>query len=319
MNKKLDKNSLSYKICYAIVIILILSILVGSLGGIFYLFDKTFKPKTVNAEEISGSNTYTVNSAIISTGFVFGVMGYVNEGYVSTRTEGSLLSSLPLVLSTNGLVLTLRSYYLDSDDTYQLASYNLDLDIQADNTFVMSDSLNDYNVMYNFKFTSVDPSFGDLYSVLVEFIAGDNQSVNFTLTDTNGAYATAILQPYKVDTFGDWTLNYSTGFSARYLYLTNSYYNTDDQLASKYEEGYKKGYKDGQEYGEFIGENKGYIDGVNDSNEYTFTSLLDAVFYAPLKTFISIFNFEILGVNVLNIVTFVLTVLLFVGIIKWVI
>lgn len=72
---------------------------------------------------------------------------------------------------------------------------------------------------------------------------------------------------------------------------------------------YDSGYTAGQQYGEGVGYTQGYNVGKNDGYNlgyntalnnrdiYTFDNLLSAVIDVPVRTFTSLFNFEILGVN----------------------
>lgn len=73
-------------------------------------------------------------------------------------------------------------------------------------------------------------------------------------------------------------------------------------------EGMTEGYSNGRTDGYIIGYNKGVNDGVDSANKYTFLSLIGAVVDAPLNVFKSMFNFEILGVNMSSFVLSLLTV-----------
>lgn len=70
-------------------------------------------------------------------------------------------------------------------------------------------------------------------------------------------------------------------------------------LAQAKEDSFNKGYSEGSS----VGYNKGYSAGINDSNQYTFMSLIGAVFDAPISAFRGLFNFEILGVNMTALVS----------------
>ena len=83
-------------------------------------------------------------------------------------------------------------------------------------------------------------------------------------------------------------------------------------LAQAKEDSYNKGYSEGSS----VGYNKGYSAGVNDSNQYTFMSLIGAVFDAPISAFRGLFNFEILGVNMTAFVSSLFALAVIVVIIK---
>lgn len=63
--------------------------------------------------------------------------------------------------------------------------------------------------------------------------------------------------------------------------------------------GYSQGYDEGESLGYVAGKNDGYWLGYEEglSTEYSFTSLITAVVDVPVNTFRSLFNFELLGVN----------------------
>ena len=58
-------------------------------------------------------------------------------------------------------------------------------------------------------------------------------------------------------------------------------------------DGFNQGYDNGLSDGKVIGYNKG----VQSANDYSFFALVSAVVDVPIKAFTSLFNFEILGVN----------------------
>ena len=83
-------------------------------------------------------------------------------------------------------------------------------------------------------------------------------------------------------------------------------------LAQAKEDSYKQGYSEGSS----VGYNKGYSAGINDSNQYTFMSLIGAVFDAPISAFRGLFSFEILGVDMTAFVSSLFALAVIVVIIK---
>ena len=100
--------------------------------------------------------------------------------------------------------------------------------------------------------------------------------------------------------------NYQFGYSAGY---GDGYYTGNS-------EGLDAGYKDGYKNGELVGYQSGFNDGVNDSNQYTFMSLFGAVLDAPVSVFTSLFNFNILGINLFSLITGLFTLCVIIVIIK---
>lgn len=101
---------------------------------------------------------------------------------------------------------------------------------------------------------------------------------------------------------------------------------------TNFQNGYNDGLRDGKEQGIEIGREqvestipqikneeftKGYNKAVDDlGSPYTFDRLLDSIFYAPLKAISSVLNFEILGVNVYNLVNALFTLMLVIIVVK---
>lgn len=115
------------------------------------------------------------------------------------------------------------------------------------------------------------------------------------------------------------TLNYtymSKYYSYREYFLSssnewsdNDYYiqGKSDGYASGLIDGEKNGYTNGFSAGKTEGVNIGYNNGVESANAYSFLSLIGAVVDAPVSVFSSLFNFELLGVNLLSFFTSLLT------------
>lgn len=61
--------------------------------------------------------------------------------------------------------------------------------------------------------------------------------------------------------------------------------------------GYDHGYSEGRAQGYKQGESYGYNQGLQDANQYTFLGLITSVVDAPLQVFSTMFDFEILGIN----------------------
>lgn len=126
-------------------------------------------------------------------------------------------------------------------------------------------------------------------------------------------------------------INYSSGYSSFYTAsldvdvsdfhsFTNAFYGTSYQ--SGYDTGYKDGYGNGLDYANSnVNQNSasygaGYSAGVESANSYSFTSLISAVFDVPLRVFVSLFDFDILGFNMLTFVSSVLALSAFIAVIR---
>lgn len=100
--------------------------------------------------------------------------------------------------------------------------------------------------------------------------------------------------------------DYSDGYNTGYMYGKNDGYANGEKTG--YQNGYKKGRTDGY--------NSGYSHGINESNDYTFLGLISACIDAPITYFTSLFNFELLGVNLSAFLTGLFTLCVIVTIVK---
>ena len=83
----------------------------------------------------------------------------------------------------------------------------------------------------------------------------------------------------------------------------------DNAFNNGVSDGYNAGYKEGYETGK--------IAGAAGANDYSFFSLISAVVDVPVQAFSSLFNFELLGFNLLNFFLGVITVALVIKLLKW--
>lgn len=117
----------------------------------------------------------------------------------------------------------------------------------------------------------------------------------------------------------------SIQLSTRTYFFANPSLLTDNQY-------YNEGYNTGKSEGISIGENQGYssgyntgyddgfetgkIEGVIESNDYSFFGLISAIIDAPVTILTSLFNFNFLGVNLWAFFTSILTISLVIFVIR---
>lgn len=98
-------------------------------------------------------------------------------------------------------------------------------------------------------------------------------------------------------------------------------YFLENRSNSIYDEGYRQGLQDKQDAVNEAytnGKNAGYnlaMETLNNNGAPTFLSLIDAVGYGVTKPFVSLLNFDLLGVNMLDFATSILTIFIVVKII----
>lgn len=196
---------------------------------------------------------------------------------------------------------------------------------------------------YNFLFAvEVSPS-SDYTSLSVVFTLANTGD----LYDDNSLWSKRIPFTFKIESMGSATsvtagTVYPLSFSASstsgvFTYQTpisffdNFYYVSRhgydvylDAISSgaAYDQGYSDGYSDGYKKANTTITNTsasyvaGYNNGIAKAGNYTFSSLLGAVIDVPLNAFTSMFNFEILGVNMTSFLTSLLVIALVLMVLK---
>lgn len=104
-------------------------------------------------------------------------------------------------------------------------------------------------------------------------------------------------------------------FMPERIYFLTSSFNNNDYYQTGYQNGFSSGFSSGENTGynkgfsagNVVGYNRGFSAGADSAHEYTFLSLIGAVFDAPLNTFVSLLNFEVFGFNMLSAFTGLLT------------
>ncbi len=129
---------------------------------------------------------------------------------------------------------------------------------------------------------------------------------------------------YQISHLSDY-LNYRPyGFTNRTYYINLGYLTDNSYYQAGYTDGYNQGtadgsnsgYSDGYSAGESVGYGNGYNDGIIAGGNYSFNSLIGAVIDAPVSAFTSLLNFELFGVNILGLITGLLSLAVIVLIIK---
>lgn len=99
---------------------------------------------------------------------------------------------------------------------------------------------------------------------------------------------------------------------------------TNVEYDSGFSNGYNKGYGEGEMNGIKVGKDLGFSDGkavgykegVAAANDYTFDGLLTAIIDVPVQAFTSLFNFEILGVNLASFFLALLSICIVLAVVK---
>lgn len=126
--------------------------------------------------------------------------------------------------------------------------------------------------------------------------------------------------------FKIWSSNYKHNETT--YYFANNLFSDNDYYTAGYDSGYDNGYLEGEIKGQNSGYTSGYQSGKNDGynlgynqalengERYTFTALISSVIDVPVKAFTSLFNFEILGINLSGFFLGLLTCCIVIGVIR---
>lgn len=289
---KADKRELYARILAAFMIFWTLASVFGFIG-----FARSCdNDRNVTAGAVSNTQFQTTPKtyAVIPAGTIF----YTSSGqgiplrfssflpYVSLRfPENSIYGYSKPVVYTFSIV----NNSVLSDDSYMYSGMN----VMYVETLVNIDNSN--GDMYRFRTTNVFylPLYGYAANSNTINISGSLLNINHLTYDSSGA----------VEYWNN--VNYECLSSTIQIVSEPEY---------SFQEGYDLGYQVGYEAGESVG----YIDGVDDSNTYTFSSLISSIVDVPIRAFSSLFNFEVLGINLASFFFSLLTICIVLLIVKFV-
>lgn len=343
-----SSKPLSYKIAYVIVFILILLLFTGAVGGNIYLFKSMRRNNiTAYADGVGGSTEeYTYQTTALNTSNIFmyieggeangynvvsslwrlnyqkdfndGVAGYVAFEFVTT-SHSDTSNSYPMANAPQYNVYELPTE-VGGGFIFEVGLYNLaqgvyfpvNVNFALECIEVVENGIAntvDYMAQVIFSFVSTDRLPDDEASPPMQLEIYDIQGNYFkyeisVVQNLYSFYHNSPRYVYDVQvpsTEGADTL-YNRGFKAGFERATAG-------LEADIQEAYDRGSRDG----ELIG----YDRGLREQNLFTFDKLANAVVFAPVKTFVSLFNFEILGYNMLSFASFILTAIVVFGILKF--
>lgn len=205
-----------------------------------------------------------------------------------------------------------RKIELDGFDFYRLNYYDEMLDLNGSPIDgVDTDSF----LVKTFEFVFTDlPNNYD--------VSNQHNDCHLGLYDENVTNYVNEVQRYYED--GKY-LGHSEGFNAGSALSNEEAYNhgyndgfADGSLENgpDYNDGYDTGYAFGYNVGSVEGYNSGLATGIEKHNDYTFMGLIGSAFDVPLNAFRSMFNFEVLGVNLQSFFFALLTCCVLLAVVK---
>lgn len=233
----------------------------------------------------------------------------------------TFVSAFPSLVENGGGSNPRSSLRFIFDESLHLTNYVLDFSIDCVQNTISN------NFLGAFGHCSIRFTDGQFYTASVVATGTDHTDGAYRYTGTYdfsgvpflaGRYITELIFYYDItpSDFSYWDYRmydnnaYAiVGFNAGYdVGYKKGQASLSTDLIKQYDAGFNAGQKDG-----YI---TGYSAGVNATNVYTFDSLLSAVVDVPLRYFRSLFNFEILGINLSNFFLSLLTILIVLAVVK---
>ncbi len=198
-------------------------------------------------------------------------------------------------------LFSLDNYFLTITDNVNL--------FNSFNYYVANDDIDMMNVYIELSLPLIGQSFNANYSNIVDsfpyssiynriYRSFDNQ---LTYYMTAGGINNTFKRNYtSANTVHTLNAIYNDGelFKAQYNSSTNENYNN----------GYHQGLKDGEKNGYANGYSAGLADGIKDNTIFNIFNGILNIAMVPVNFFLSIFNFEILGINMAGFVSALLTI-----------
>ena len=223
----------------------------------------------------------------------------------SMSNDSSFLNGLFSEVSFSGVTVLNRVLNSQYFGYYDFSPFNVNFSYSYISAFGGFSSSNQFIVNDNYYNLSPGDSYQDGYQD--GYTHGedvgyqDGYSAGFDEGEEEG-YQSGYDEGVRVNTNSSYAQGYDDG--------KNTYYSIGfvDGENSGLEKGYNNGF--------IVGKNEGYQLGLDTSNKYNFTSLVSAVVDVPINTFTSLFNFELLGVNLSGFFLGLLTLCIIITIVK---
>ena len=228
-----------------------------------------------------------------------------------------------------------------TDVTTDMISYN---SIRFNNLSESVANNNNRNTYQYYLRVYVGKYIKDMVNLNIRYLELSNISINNQYLDYSSArsllpilYSNIVLYNDSATLFttddlinsgyGDFYIEYIDFNIANYDFKSSTYYNSNLGILGyisntyitassfNFNEYYYNGYNDGEKIGYDYGYNDGYANGVA-SNTNSFDQLMFAVADVPVKIISSILNFNVLGVNLLAFFTGIITLVLFVHLLR---
>lgn len=148
----------------------------------------------------------------------------------------------------------------------------------------------------------------------IQYTDASNRKVRVDCKVWTDAPSDSTTYSYFVLPYRQYVLSSSLTDSESYNVGYNNGYGQGSSVG--YAQGETAGYNTGYSEGVRVGYNSGYNEGLEHGGEYTFTSLVSSFVDVPVRTFTSLLNFELLGINLADFFMSLLTLAIIVTIVR---
>lgn len=267
---------------------------------------------------LMGMVSYTSNNADIINGvFTFHIdsegnyLSYIGENSTSC-VEGDEAGISTYGLFGQGLSVTFGYDIIENEFVDDLLYEDISFEIYYEQ--INSNNVPEFSIRFNFVYNEevhtvslvlyLELNYENFYiPYFRKYCRLNQQSIYIGFYSSHVPYSESwYYYSEYIKGIGDYSLGYKEGYNQG-LMTPN---------AELFNEGYEKGKTDGYRNGYDVG----FTAGATDGNDYTFTGLLSAIFDVPVKTFTSLFNFDLLGVNLANFFLSMLTLAVVLAVVR---
>lgn len=259
--------------------------------------DSGYSVLNISQYIINSNGVYTLSNGfynayndILSNYTIVDVSFNIDGGQISVDT----FKALGFIMTDTTLINVITTTGIDRTTTFNVDYYVYD-DI---------DVINEYSVVYRIIpviENNLIVNYELDYDIPTELLNKRVHTINFKFADNLGNIPLSLLTNFSVSDINN--LAYNAGYDNGYNDAMNS--NIVDNA-------YDRGYTDGNR----VGYQQGLSNGLANSNDYTFFGLIGAVIDAPIQYLSSLFNFNVLGFNLLAFITSLFTVCVIIWIVK---
>lgn len=249
------------------------------------------------------------NDLIIGITLVICYVGYGTPHYESFNFELEFTSSTPASVAKG-----YSPYFNEKFDGSSGDINDFGVDFWVDELYYDLASDFYFKEVYRLDRDNLREQFNSLQDRYDELIANSGREVELLSSKIKDLE----YQIASLDTVINQKNDTITTLNERINFLNNTIDTLNNTISSLRQE-VEQAYADGRNAGYANGYDVGYAKGATDANEYTFDGLLSAVFDVPVRTFRSLFSFEILGVNLANFFLSLLTLAIIIFVVRWII